>query len=385
MSESATGRDHASAGAMPYVQLLTPDGTRQAHPDYAFDGDRAEIAARYRQMVLMRRIDAEGFALQRHGELGLWPPTLGQEAAQVGSAAALGPVDFVYPSYREQVVGWLLGVDLAELISVWRCSTLGGWDARQHRFGPLSIVIGSQPLHAVGHALGLRMLAGEEAGAPGATHGAVLTYFGDGASSQGDVLEALEFAALQQAPVVFFCQNNQYAISMPASRQSAVPIVQRADGFGMPGIQVDGNDVLACQAVTADALRRARAGEGPTLIEAVTYRMGPHTTSDDPTRYRDSAEVAVWEARDPIARVRTLLEREGQDPGFFDDVDREAAELGETVRADCLAIPEPDLAAWFDNVYAEQTDELRAQQAEYVAWRAQYEPAQAASSRGSRA
>ena len=367
MGESATVRGSDAPAVVPCVQLLTPEGNRVTDAEFTFAGDRDAIASLYRQMVLMRRIDAEGFALQRHGELGLWPPAVGQEAAQAGSAAALGPHDFVYPTYRETLVGWLLGIDIADLVSVWRCSTLGGWDAQRYRFGPLSIVIGSHPLHATGHALGLAMR--------GESESAVLTYFGDGASSQGDVMEALEFAALHQAPVVFFCQNNGYAISLPASRQSAVPIVRRADGFGMPGVQVDGNDVLACQAVTAAALQRARDGAGPTLIEALTYRIGPHTTSDDPTRYRDAAEVEAWQARDPIARVRALLEREGQDADFFADVDREADELGRTVRTACLAIPEPDLADWFDSVFVEQTDELRAQQAEYIAWRDQYEPA----------
>ncbi|HUS21414.1 MAG TPA: thiamine pyrophosphate-dependent dehydrogenase E1 component subunit alpha [Aeromicrobium sp.] len=364
MSESGTGGTHASLGPASSVQLLTPEGVRQAHPEFSYDGDLDAVAALYRQMFLVRRIDNEAFALQRHGELGLWPPALGQEAAQVGSAAALDPADFVYPSYRETLVGWLLGIDLADLIAMWRCSTLGGWDAIRHRFGPLSIVIGSQPLHAVGYARGMVMR--------GDANPAVLTYFGDGASSQGDVWEALEFAALQNAPVVFFCQNNQYAISLPVAQQTAAPIVQRAQAFGMRGIHVDGNDVLACQAVTTAALDHVRSGDGPVLIEALTYRMGPHTTSDDATRYRDVAEVEAWRDLDPLDRVKKHLEAEGFDSQFFADLDAEAEALGASVRATCLAIPEPDLAAWFDNVYAEQTDELRAQQAEYVAWRDQY-------------
>jgi pyruvate dehydrogenase E1 component alpha subunit len=364
MSESASGRVHASPDAASTVQLLTPDGVRQPHPEFAYDGDLHAIAELYRQMFLVRRIDNEAFALQRHGELGLWPPALGQEASQVGSAAALKPADFVYPSYRETLVGWLLGVDLADLISVWRCSTLGGWDSIRHRFGPLSIVIGSQPLHAVGYARGMVMRGDRDP--------AVLTYFGDGASSQGDLWEALEFAALENAPVVFFCQNNQYAISLPVERQTAAPIVQRAHGFGMRGIHVDGNDVLAVQAVTSAALEHARTGGGPVLVEALTYRMGPHTTSDDATRYRDAAEVEMWRALDPLDRVRKHLEAEGFDAQFFTDLDAEAEALGASVRTTCLAIPEPDLGAWFDQVYAEQTDELRAQQAEYVTWRDQY-------------
>ena len=356
--------DVSPSGDVPLVQLLTPEGVRREHPDFSYDGDLRSVAELYRQMVLVRRVDTEGFALQRHGELGLWPPSLGQEAVLAAGATALGPADFVYPTYREMLLGWLLGVDISDLLAVWRGSTHGGWDAHRLRFGPMSIVIGSHPLHATGHALGLTMR-------PEST-GAVIAYFGDGASSQGDVMEAIELAVLQHVPVVFFCQNNQYAISHPVARQSAVPIVQRADGFGLPGIRIDGNDVLACHAVTQSALQRARDGGGPTLIEAMTYRMGPHTTSDDPTRYRDDAEVDAWRARDPIDRVRLHLEREGYEQAFFADVDREAEELGASVRAACLAIPEPDLAAWFDNVYVEQTGELRSQQAEYVAWRDQY-------------
>lgn len=352
-----------------FVQLLTPAGERVESSDYAYTGDVAAIAELYRQLVLIRRIDTEGFALQRHGELGLWPPALGQEAGQVGAAAALMASDFVYPSYRELGLGWLMGVELADLLGIWRCSTMGSWDILRHRFAPLSIVIGSQPLHATGHAMGMTLRSPGGVDAPG---GAVLTYFGDGASSQGDVWEAIEFASLNRAPVVFFCQNNHYAISLPVARQSSVPIVQRADAFGIPGVRVDGNDVLACQSVTSAALERARGGGGPVLIEAITYRMGPHTTSDDPTRYREASEVDAWRERDPIDRVRRHLEANGTPESYFASVDSKAEALGEMVRKTCLSLPEPDLADWFDNVYAEQTDELRAQQAEYVAWRAQY-------------
>ncbi|MFL6088919.1 MAG: thiamine pyrophosphate-dependent dehydrogenase E1 component subunit alpha [Aeromicrobium sp.] len=362
MGQSAAG--HVAGFAVPSVQLLTPDGQRQTHPEFQYGGETTAITELFRQMVLIRRIDTEGFALQRKGELALWPPVLGQEAAQVGSTAALRPTDFVYGTYRETSVGWLRGIDIADLVAVWRGSSLGGWDAPRFGFAPMSIVIGSQPLHAVGHALGLTLR--------GDIGDAVLTYFGDGAASQGDVMEALEFAVLQQAPVVFFCQNNQYAISMPVDHQTAVPIVRKAEGFGLPAVRVDGNDVLACQAVTAWALDHARAGGGPVFVEALTYRMGPHTTSDDPTRYRDAAELDEWRARDPIDRVRRHLESVGVGSETFDAIDAEAERLGEAVRTSCLAIPDPDLADWFDNVYAEQTDELRAQKAEYIAWRSQY-------------
>lgn len=361
MGESA---QYDAQSAVPCVQLLAPDGERLTDETFASSADVDAVTELFRQMVLVRRIDTEGFALQRHGELALWPPVLGQEAAQVGSAAALRSTDFVYGTYRETSVGWLRGIDVADLIAVWRGSTLGGWDARRHGFAPMSIVIGSHPLHATGHAMGLTLR--------GETDTAVLSYFGDGATSQGDVMEAWEFAVLERAPVVFFCQNNHYAISLPVERQTAVPLVQRASGFGMPAVRVDGNDVLACKAVTEWALDHARSGAGPAFVEALTYRTGPHTTSDDPTRYRDEAELETWRSRDPINRVRRYLESAGVGPDVFRAIDAEADALGERVRAACLAIPEPDLAVWFDNVYAEQTDELRAQQAEYVAWRSQY-------------
>lgn len=367
---SRTGNDKTSeTSESSFVQLLTPAGERVESAEYAYTGDVTAMAELYRQMALIRRFDNEGFALQRHGELGLWPPSLGQEAGLVGPAAALGDADYVYGSYREMGIGWLMGVELGDLLGLWRCSTMGSWDVHRHRFAPLSIVIGSHVLHATGHAMGMSLRA---RGNPEGPASAVMAYFGDGATSQGDVWEAMEFASLNQAPVVFFCQNNQYAISMPASRQTTVPIVQRASSVGIPGVQVDGNDVLACQAVAAAALERARTGGGPTFIEAVTYRMGPHTTSDDPTRYRDTSEVEAWAERDPLDRIRRHLEAHGTPASFFASVESKAEALGETMRATCLSLPEPDLAAWFDNVYAEQTEELRAQQAEYVAWRAQY-------------
>ncbi len=351
------------------VQLLTPDGERLEHPGHAYDGDRDAIASMYRDMVLARRVDTEAFALQRHGELGLWPPALGQEAAQIGSARALRAQDYAFPSYREHGVAWCRGVDPADLFSIYRGTELGGgWDPAEHGLALPQIIIGAQALHATGYAMGLTFDHAVGTGDPG-RDAAVIVYFGDGATSQGDLNEALDWAAVHQAPVVFFCQNNQYAISVPLARQTAVPIAQRAAGFGLPGVRVDGNDVLAVHAVTTAALQRARDGEGPTLVEAVTYRMGAHTTSDDPSRYRDAAEVEAWRAKDPIERVRVHLETLGQPPGFFADLDLEAERLGEDLRAACRALPEPDLADLFDHVLVDTPDELEQQRAEYVAFR----------------
>jgi len=357
---------------VPLVQLLTPEGRRTAHPDYSFDGDRAEIESLYRDLVMTRRVDTEAFALQRHGELGLWPPALGQEAAQVGSARALRPHDFAFPTYRDHGVAWCRGVDPGLLLGIYRGSELGGWDPADHQLALPNIIIGSQTLHATGYGMGLTLEGLVGTGDPD-RDSAVIVYFGDGATSQGDVSEALDWASVHQSPVVFFCENNQYAISAPVATQTRAPIVQRAAGFGLPGVRVDGNDVLACRAVTETALQRARDGQGPTLIEAVTYRMGAHTTSDDPTRYRESAEVDEWRAKDPIDRVRLLLEAEGTAPELFADLQTEADALGVHLREACRLIPEPDLAELFDHVFVESTVENQQQRAEHVAWQASIE------------
>lgn len=354
---------------LPLVQLLAPDGRRTRDPDHFFDGSRADIEALYRDLVMTRRVDTEAYALQRHGELGLWPPALGQEAAQVGSARALRPHDFAFPTYRDHGVAWCRGVDPTMLLGIFRGTELGGWDPAEHGIALPNIIIGAQTLHATGYAMGLALEGLVGTGDPD-RDSAVIVYFGDGATSQGDVSEALDWAAVHQSPVVFFCENNHYAISAPVASQTHVPIVQRASGFGLPGVRVDGNDVLACHAVTRAALQRARDGQGPTLVEAVTYRMGAHTTSDDPNRYRDSAEVDAWRAKDPLDRVRLLLEAEGTPAEFFTDLAAEADTMGVRLREACQQLVEPDLAELFDQVFVESTVENQQQQAEYVAWRA---------------
>src|ERR1700689_769754 len=301
------------------IQILTPEGERTDHPEYPL-GD-VDIKGMYRDMVLVRRIDTEAVALQRQGELGLWPPLLGQEAAQVGSGRALSPRDMAFPSYREHGVAWCRGLDPLRLLELFRGVNHGGWDPEEHKFHLYTIVIGDQTLHATGYAMGIK--------SDGVEDEAAIVYFGDGATSQGDVSEAFAWSSVFNAPVVFFCQNNQWAISAPAERQSRAPIHQRASGFGFPGVRVDGNDVLACYAVTKHALRAAREGQGPMLIEAFTYRMGAHTTTDDPTRYRLSSELEAWRLRDPIERVRSYLARTGEaDSSFFEEVKAAAAAGG---------------------------------------------------------
>src|SRR5271167_2242303 len=295
------------------VQLISVDGQRTVGCPYwglvaDVDGDR--LRDLYRDMVVVRRIDAEAMALQRQGELALWAPLLGQEAAQVGSARALRPDDFVFPSYREHGVVYCRGVDPVTMLRLWRGAGLSGWDPAEYGIATPAIVVGAQALHATGYALGITL--------DGATS-AALAYFGDGATSEGDIAEAFGFAASYAVPVVFFCQNNQWAISEPVRVQSHPSIAQRGQGYGIPGIQVDGNDVLAVLAATRLALARASAGDGPTLIEAVTYRMGPHTTSDDPTRYRSQAEDEEWRVKDPLARLSTLLHAEGLADETFEE------------------------------------------------------------------
>jgi 2-oxoisovalerate dehydrogenase E1 component alpha subunit len=346
------------------IQLLTPEGERLDNPEYPL-GD-ADIKGMYRDMVLVRRIDTEAIALQRQGELGLWASLLGQEAAQIGSAHALSPRDMAFPSYREHGVAWCRGLDPLRLLEMFRGVNNGAWDPEEHKFHLYTIVIGDQTLHATGYAMGVQRDASEDE--------AVIVYFGDGATSQGDVSEAFAWASVFNAPLVFFCQNNQFAISAPPERQSRVPIYQRASGFGFPGIRVDGNDVLACYAVTRQAMRAAREGQGPTLIEAFTYRMGAHTTTDDPTRYRLASEVETWRLRDPIERVRSYLARTGEaDSTFFEQVGAEADELAAKLRAACLALPDPPPLALFDHVYAGRNAILDAERDQFAAYLAGFE------------
>ena len=362
----------ANDGGPDLVQLLTPEGERREHREFSFDvsgRDEAEvIRGFYRDMVLVRRLDIEATALQRHGELGLWAQLLGQEAAQIGAGRALRPQDFVFPTYREHGVAWCRGIDPLDLLGLYRGVDQGGWDPNQANFGLYTIVIGAQTLHATGYAMGVQRDGCVGTGDP-ERDTAVVAHFGDGASSQGDVNEAFIFAASYNAPVVFFCQNNQWAISEPIQRQTRIPLYQRALGFGFPGVRVDGNDVLATYAVTQAALQRARDGQGPTLVEAYTYRMGAHTTTDDPTRYRLSADVEHWKLKDPIARVEVYLKRNGlADTDFFDDIANEANALGERMRAGCKALPDPSPLSIFDYTYAEITPELATQRDQLAAY-----------------
>jgi 2-oxoisovalerate dehydrogenase E1 component alpha subunit len=368
----AAGRQPEPAPEL--VQLLTPEGEPVQHPEYSIEESADDIRALYRDLALVRRIDTEAVSLQRQGELGIWASLLGQEAAQVGSGRALGPRDMAFPTYREHGVAWCRGLDPMRLFGLFRGVSNGGWDPAEHNFHLYTIVIGSQALHATGYAMGIQRdgavgndPAGTEGG--GTAGEAVIAYFGDGATSQGDVNEAFIWASVFNAPVVFFCQNNQWAISEPLERQSRIPLYHRARGFGFPGVRVDGNDVLACKAVTRRALQAAYAGQGPTLIEAYTYRMGAHTTTDDPTRYRLESELEAWKLKDPIERVKAYLVRvHGAEAGFFQQIDAEADELGERIRREVRSMPDPGPLEIFGNVYAEPNSLLAAERDQYAAY-----------------
>ncbi|MCI2956777.1 thiamine pyrophosphate-dependent dehydrogenase E1 component subunit alpha [Agromyces atrinae] len=345
--------------SVPTIQLLTPEGVIEPseHADRYLPLVEAlddEMLGRfYRDMAVARRIDRDASNLQRQGQLALWVPSHGQEGAQVGSAYAARPQDHIFPSYREHVVGMIRGLDPVRILALLRGVTLGGWNPEENgNFHLYTLVLASQTLHATGYAMGLQFDGATATGDPD-KDAAVMVYYGDGSTSQGDASEALVFASSYQTPEVFFIQNNQWAISVPVERQSRSPLSRRGGGFGMPGHRIDGNDVLASYAVTREGLENARAGGGPTLIEALTYRIGAHTTADDPTKYRTQDEVDYWIARDPITRYRAYLESRGVSAEWFDGVDAEAADISSDVRKRALALEAPDRSVMFEHVYSE--------------------------------
>mgnify|MGYP006147066603 CR=1 FL=1 len=319
-------------------------------------------------MARIRRFDNEATALQRQGQMGLWVPAVGQEAAQIGSGYAVGPNDHMFPSYREHGVAITHGIDLMSIIKMMRGVNHGGWNPEETRFHLYAIVLGTQVLHATGYAMGVKF-DGKVATGNRDEDLAVITYVGDGATAEGEVSEAFLFAATNHVPLVFFIQNNQWAISAHVDSQTKVPLYQRGAGFGVPGIRVDGNDVLANYAVTAKHMDDARAGKGPFLIEALTYRVGAHTTSDDPTKYRPAEELEYWKARDPIIRFEKFLRRQGIGQDFFDEVAAAGDKLAEEIRAATFALPEPELDQMFKFVYSEQHPVID----EQLAWLTEYE------------
>jgi 2-oxoisovalerate dehydrogenase E1 component alpha subunit len=343
----------ASAEYLPYIEALTDAELREFH----------------RVMVVTRAFDHEATNLQRQGQMGLWVPSVGQEAAQVGSAFAARKQDHIFPAYREHAIAMIRGIDVLDIVRMLRGVTHGGWNPAEHNnFHLYTLVIGSQTLHATGYAMGIQ-LDGTTATGDLDTDEAVVVYFGDGATSQGDVSEAMVFAASYQTPQLFFLQNNQWAISVPVSTQSRTPLYLRPSGFGIPGIQIDGNDVLASYAVSRKYLDEARSGGGPRFIEALTYRIGAHTSSDDPTKYRTDEELAHWVALDPIARFETYLRSRGEGDAFFEELDVEAADLATDIRLRTLELGTPPNSLMFDHVYSEPHPLISDQKA----WLAGYE------------
>ncbi|WP_430867944.1 thiamine pyrophosphate-dependent dehydrogenase E1 component subunit alpha [Demequina aurantiaca] len=341
------GARHEHAQFSPYAEHLTPQ----------------DLRGFWRDMNVLRAWDMEAMSLQRQGELGLWVQSYGQEAAQIGSGHALRDPDFVFPSYREHGVAMTRGVDLPSILRIFRGLEHGSWVPNEHGFHLYTLVIGAHALHATGYAMGLDRDGLVASGNPD-EDGAVVCYFGDGATSQGDIAESMTFASVNNAPIVFFCQNNQFAISESVTRQSKVPLADRAKGFGMPSVRVDGNDVIASHAVTQWALEHARSGKGPVFVEALTYRMGAHTTSDDPTRYRAKTNEEYWAERDPIARLTTYLESIGELPDEFRDaVAAEGKALGVRTREAVRGWAKPDASEMFDHVYAQPHSTVDAERA----------------------
>jgi pyruvate dehydrogenase E1 component alpha subunit len=340
------------------IRLLDPDGRHTPDEEWPLEVTAELCLDLHRRMRLARAFDDEALALQRQGELGLWLQSLGQEAAQVGSVTALRPTDHVFPSYREHAAGLCRGITPAELLVQWRGHAQSGWDPARYRFHVYTLVLAAQLPHATGYAMGVQRDGTDEI---------VAAYFGDGAASEGEANEAFNWAAAMTVPLLFFCQNNQWAISTPTALQMRTPLYQRARGFGLDAHVVDGNDVLAVHAVTRKVAAQVRNGGGPALVEALTYLMGGHSTSDDPTRYRSASELDGWRARDPIVRLAALLDREGWlDETAGAELDTECRDLAADTRKVCRELPLADIDELFGTVLAAETPLLAAQRRGYA-------------------
>ena len=310
----------------------------------------AELKRLYRAMLLGRRLDERMVRLQRQGRIGTFAPIKGQEASQLGSVCTLKPTDWMVPSFRETAAMIWRGWPIEKMLLFFAGYLEGGQPAPDQRDLPICIPVSTQLPHAVGLAYAAQYRNDDAV---------VMAYFGDGATSEGDFHEAVNFAGVWHVPVVFVCQNNQWAISVPLKKQThSRTIAQKALAYGIPGIQVDGNDILAVYAASLEAVARARAGDGPTLIECVTYRLGVHTTADDPTKYRSNEEVAEWERKDPLTRFTGYLKKKRLlDDGLEKEVDAEIA--AGIARFETTAAADP--LTMFDHVYAELPPDLKTQ------------------------
>ncbi len=331
----------------PVFGLIDPDGTVRDRLPVTLD----EMRGLYADMVEARTYDEKSIAMQKQGRLATYAPFRGQEAAQIGAAAALRPGDWVAGTYRDAALNWKAGYPWRLLILGRTGDERGGEVPEGVNVLPPSITVGGHMIHAVGLAWAEKLKG---------TNRIALTSFGDGATSEGDFHEAMNFAAVYETPTVFLCQNNGFAISYPTSEQTrSETYADKAIAYGMPGARVDGNDVVAVLAAVREAAERARSGKGPSLIEAVTYRLGPHTTADDPARYRKESEVAEWEQKDPLIRVRRLLERSGAwDQEWQDSLEAGASRRIEEAVEWAEAVPEPTREEMFRRMYAEPTAPL---------------------------
>ncbi|WP_083915571.1 pyruvate dehydrogenase (acetyl-transferring) E1 component subunit alpha [Demetria terragena] len=333
------------------VQLLTADGRRadEQSPYSMPSGER--LVEVWRQMVIGRRLDMQCTALTKQGRLAVYPSSRGQDACQVGAAMAIRPTDWMFPTYRESVALFTRGIDHLEVLSLLRGSSHCGYDPVAHKTAPQCTPLATQLIHAAGAAYGERR-RGRDAVA--------LAFIGDGATSEGDFHEALNFAAVFKAPVIFFVQNNKYAISVPLAKQSKAPsLAYKGIGYGVRSEQIDGNDPAAVLAVLDTAVEHARTGQGPFLVEAHTYRIDAHTNADDASRYRQPDEVTGWLAKDPIDRIAAYLRAEGLlDQALQDEVEAESERLASDLRDGMNAEPVVDPAAMFDHTFAEPTPQL---------------------------
>lgn len=343
-------RENSLYGVDDMFQLIEPDGSVRDRLPVTLE----ELRSLYADMVEARVFDSKCMAMQRQGRLATYAPFEGQEAAQIGAAAALQPQDWLTATYRDAALNWRAGYPWWLLILGRTGDERGGQVPEDVKILPPSITVGGHMIHAVGLAWAEKLQGSDSV---------ALTSFGDGATSEGDFHEAMNFAAVYETPTIFFCQNNGFAISYPTAEQTrSETIAAKAEAYGMPAARVDGNDVAAVLAVVTEAVEKARKGQGPSLIEAVTYRLGPHTTSDDPGRYRDEAVAEEWRSKDPLERVRKLLEKaRGWTPEWQKEIEEAASRDIELAveSAEELAPPEPsDL---FDRVYAEPTGPLSEQ------------------------
>ena len=331
-----------------YLSILDSDGNLDTSLEPQLSPQ--DLKRIYRAMLLGRRLDERMVRLQRQGRIGTFAPIKGQEASQIGTAFCLRPADWMVPSFRETAAMIWRGWPIEKILLFFAGYLEGGQPAPDQHDLPVTIPVATQIPHAVGLAYAAQY-RGDDA--------VVMTYFGDGATSEGDFHEAMNFAGVWHVPVVFVCQNNQWAISIPLKKQThSKTIAEKALAYGFPGLQVDGNDVLAVYAATREAIERARAGDGPTLIECVTYRLGVHTTADDPTKYRSAEEVAEWERKDPLTRFSAYLQKRNLlEEGLEAQVDAEIAAGVQRFEA----WPAPDPLAMFDHAYAELPPDVQAQ------------------------